>query len=359
MSFVLKPVEYGNGMYRIVSDNFVNRYYSISTLETCKLMASPEVVGFHSYKAMLEGTLKGLRMLGFGSPESAPTDHVSILTILRGGLNYPLEEACCTLGVRVPTMNFLSCERIISNGVITGLDIKYEKLRAEQDVTLMIGDIIASGETLTYAMRYFVNWYREHGGSLRRIIFFTIGGTRAITLMEELTPYIHTIWPQFEGFDCIFYEGMFTVYTDNGVTGVNIPYIDFGWKGGVVTPEFRKYIFDYKYAPALLEKCIIYDGGARRYEIPAHYEEVTDYWKRLFEAAVNGSTTAQLVQEKLGCGTVSFSEWLNLNHYESDASLIGLYSQEQVYASGLSAIPLEEICKARLEQLEKDLGIYK
>lgn len=361
MTFHIEPTSYGEGTYRIVSEEFVNRYFVVSTEGTRKLMASPEVVGFSSYMAMLEGTLKGLEMLGYGKQDKA-----SILTILRGGLNYPLEEACCKLGVTVPTMNFLSCERVIENNVITGLDIKYEKLRAEQDCTLMIGDIIASGETLTYAMRYFVEWYRLNGGSLKKIVFFTVGGTRAVKLMEELTPVIRNIWPGFEGFDCVFYEGMFTVYTDKGVTGVNIPMIDFGWKGGVVAPEFRQYIFDYGYAPALLEKCIIYDGGARRYEIAAHYEEVTEYWERLLAAARNGSTTGQLTDEKLGCGRVSYDEWLKVNHYGSDAIWTGtagdgreLFDKEQAYARSLAGQSLETICLKRLEQLHHDLGMFK
>ena len=61
-------------------------------------------------------------------------------------------------------------------------------------------------------------------------MFFTIGGTKAISIMEAFTREIRTFWPGFEGFYCVFYEGVFTVYEDKGVTGVNVPYIDFGMK---------------------------------------------------------------------------------------------------------------------------------
>ena len=44
---------------------------------------------------------------------------------------------------------------------------------------LMIGDIIASGETLIHCLRYVTDFYSKHGARLRNIIVFTIGGTRA------------------------------------------------------------------------------------------------------------------------------------------------------------------------------------
>ena len=110
--------------------------------------------------------------------------------------------------------------------MITGLDIKYEKLHIAKDITLMIGDIIASGDTLRLCLSQVVDRFRRRGGSLRRIVFFTVGGTKAIPLMERFTQEIRQYFPAFEGFCCVFYEGIFTVYEDKGVTGINIPDID-------------------------------------------------------------------------------------------------------------------------------------
>ena len=146
-------------------------------------MASPEVVGYESYLAMKPSTTA---VLGYFLRQGM-LDEADILTILRGGLNYPLEECCYKAGVRVPNMNFISCERKIEDGVITGLDIKYEKLHIAKDITLMIGDIIASGDTLRLCLSQVVDRFRRRGGSLKRIIFFTVGGTKAIPLMERFT----------------------------------------------------------------------------------------------------------------------------------------------------------------------------
>lgn len=298
-------------IYKLKSGNLLNEYYIVSSPGTRKLMASPEVVGFDSYQCMIPSTDVALDYL----KETGLDQDVSILTILRGGLNYPLEECCHHVGITVRNMNFVSCERIIEDGVITGLDIRYEKLHAEKDCIMLIGDIIASGDTLRQSLDQVVDRFRRRGGSIRKIIFFTIGGTKAIGLMEHMRAKIRKRWPEFEGFQCFFYEGIFSVYEDKGCTGINIPNIDFYWEDGIISPDFRYHVL--KDDDALFEKCIIYDGGARRYEIPEHYAEVMEYWNAI--ASVADRTNFKLfLQEKVGHGLdINFEDWLRLNHYQS------------------------------------------
>lgn len=356
MTHTLNPINREAGFYGLSSDSFLNRYYIVSSPETCELMASPNVVGYDSYKAMVPPTVSALGELM--KLDGSGLDNVNILTILRGGLNYPIEEACSRCGIRVSDISFLSCERIIRDGVITGLDIKYEKLHTEPACTLIIGDIIASGQTLELCLNYVVDRFRNNGHDIRRVVFFTIGGTKAVRLMEDATRRMREYWPEFQGFDCVFYEGMFTVYEDKGVTGVNIPDIDFGWKGGTISPEFRKYVIEYENTPALLEKCIIYDGGARRYEIDAHREEVTDYWQRLKDAAPQ-SSMKEFVAEKIGYDKAGYGEWLKICHYAPDAGLEALYAEEQEYIGQLCGQSLAEICDMRLRQLEDYFANYE
>ena len=332
------------GLYRLVSDFFINEYYVISSEGSRRLMASPEVIGFDCYTALRPAMTAALKALEPDLKKAA------ILTILRGGLNYPLEECCHDCGIRIDNINFLSCERIIRNHVIEGLEIKYDKLHPEKDCTLMIGDILASGDTIRKCLVHTVDEFAKAGGSIRKIIFFTIGGTKAFTLFAELSAYIRKYWPEFEGFKCIFFEGAFTVYEDKGVTGVNIPMIDFGWKGGCIAPEFREYIHDYQHAPALLEKCIIYDGGARRYEIGDHFEEVIGYWEDLRKAAPASDYDAFLA-EKVGYAHATYPEWLEICGYPAESHLETLYEKEQRYLAALRRQSLTDICEARLTQL--------
>ena len=339
-------------IYRLHSESLLNEYYIASSPGTRRLMASPEVVGFDSYRCMIPSTIAALQHL----KDKGLSGDLSILTILRGGLNYPLEECCHDLGLRVVNMHFVSCERNIEDGVITGLDIRYEKLHIERDCTLMIGDIIASGDTLRRCLEQVVDRFRRRGGSIRRIIFFTIGGTKAIPLMERLTVKIRKFWPQFVGFQCIFYEGIFSVYEDKGCTGINIPDIDFYWKGGIISPDFRYHIL--KNDDALFEKCIIYDGGARRYEIPEHYTEVREYWEALLEAS--GRTAySDFLAEKIGHRPdIRFEDWLTLNRYNNldEEEMTSMFILEREFMR--TPRTLEDICRRRLRELEEALGGY-
>lgn len=339
-------------IYQLQSDGLQNQYYIVSGEGTRHLMASPEVVGYESYLSMMPATTAFLKYFR----EQGMIGEADILTILRGGLNYPLEECCYKAGVRVPNMHFISCERKIENGVITGLDIKYEKLHVARDITLMIGDIIASGDTLRLCLSQVVDRFRRRGGSLKRIIFFTIGGSKAIPLMERFTESIRQLFPLFEGFSCVFYEGIFTVYEDKGVTGINIPDIDFGWRGGILAPEFRHYVLSFL-EDALFEKCIIYDGGARRYEIPAHYAEVMEYWEGLLARAPQVDFPA-FIAEKIGYSRpIDYESWRGLNGYQ-ELDVRKLYDLEQHYLDIVSRRSLQEICERRIREFRTDLGKY-
>ena len=348
-------LHYETSLYELHGPHFSNRYYLLSGAGTRQLMAYPEVVGFDSYLSMLPATVAALRHL---FPQGKGGD-VDILTILRGGLNYPVEEACFRNGIRVRDIHFVSCERIIENHIITGLDIKYEKIRVGRDRTLVIGDIIATGDTLRLCLGQVVDRFRRRGGSIRKIIFFTIGGTRAIDLMEKMAVEVREVFPEFEGFECFFYEGVFTVYEDTGATGINVPDIDFGWKGGCITPEFRRFVLGHPYS--LLEKCIIYDGGARRYEIPVHFHEALEYWEGIWARADRIDPVA-FVAEKLGYDhSLSYEEWLAVNHFTElpETGLLDLWNEEMGLLENAAALSLEAIAQQRIHAIETILKQYE
>ena len=255
-------------------------------------------------------------------------------------------------------ISFLSSERVFHEDEIAGLEIKYSKLTMVPGSTLLIGDIIATGETLIHCLRYVTDFYREHGAKLRNIIVFTIGGTKGIEILERLTEEIREYWPDFEGFITVFYEGVFATYQDKGASGINLPDVDFYWKGGIIAPEFRRQTLSM--CNPLFEKCIIYDGGARRYEIHEHVEEVLEFWNGMLERA-DQIDLKELLDEKLGYpAPLSYDDWLEANHYQklNDAQKNWLYRQELGYIESLKGMTVREIAEQRIEEITTALKKY-
>ena len=146
----------GVDCYRLEGGHFLNEYYIVSEAETRKLMNHPEVVGYEVYASLVTATSQMMYYL----KEKKKITSANILSILRGALNYPLEESCYKEHIRVHDISFMSSERVFENGEMTGLEIKYCKLATVPNSTLLIGDIIASGETLVNCLRYVIDYYR-------------------------------------------------------------------------------------------------------------------------------------------------------------------------------------------------------
>ena len=356
VSIVPEFCDQGVDCYRLVGGDFRNEYYIVSEAETRKLMNHPEVVGYEVYTSLLNATSQMLYYL----KEQHKITSANILSILRGALNYPLEESCYKEHIRVHDISFMSSERVFRDGQMTGLEIKYNKLTMVPNSTLMIGDIIASGETLVNCLRYVTENYRDHGAKLRNIVFFTIGGTRGIELLEQLTGEIREYWPDFEGFITVYYEGIFSCYEpgDTGVSGINRALIDFYWKGGIVAPAFRRQTLSMR--DPLFEKCTIYDGGARRYEIHEHIEEVLEFWNGILERADIIDKQA-LIEEKLGHQLpISYEDWVQDCHYGmlDERETRWLYQQERGFVESLKDISLKQIALKRIEEFTSTLRKY-
>ena len=353
---VLEPVfnEQGVICYRLEGENYVNEYYVTSEAETRKLLNTPEIVGYEVYNCLIPSTSQMLYYL----KEQKKVTTANILSILRGALNYPLEESCYREHIRVHDISFLSSERVFVEEEIAGLEIKYSKLTMVPDSTLLIGDIIASGETLIHCLRYVTDFYRSHGAKLRNIIIFTIGGTKGIEILEKLTQEIREFWPEFEGFITIYYEGIFSTYQDKGVSGINLPDVDFYWKDGIVAPEFRRETLSM--CSPLFEKCIIYDGGARRYEIHEHVEEVLAFWEGILKRA-DQIDFEELLAEKLGHALeISYEDWIAVNHYQKirRADTRWLYQQERGYIKSVRGMSLKELAEQRIAEFTGTLKKY-
>ena len=81
--------EQGVDCYRLEGGNYENEYYVVSEAETRKLLNTPEVVGYEVYHCLIPSTSQML----YYFKEQKKVTTANILSILRGALNYPLEES--------------------------------------------------------------------------------------------------------------------------------------------------------------------------------------------------------------------------------------------------------------------------
>ena len=154
--------------------------------------------------------------------------------------------------------------------------------------------------------------------------------------------------------------GAFNMYYDRGLTGIQVPLVDFYWKGGVVAPDYRKRTLED--VDALFEKCTIYDGGARRYEIADHIREVSEYWEDMRERADLIAFNAFL-HDKLGYDTpISFEDWLKINHYQNldVEEMRELYETEKRFLAYVeeSGMNLRDLAQKRLSEFRGELRKY-
>ena len=81
--------EQGVACYKLAGGNYVNEYYVVSEAETRKLLNTPEIVGYEVYDCLIPSTSQML----YYFKEQKKVTTANILSILRGALNYPLEES--------------------------------------------------------------------------------------------------------------------------------------------------------------------------------------------------------------------------------------------------------------------------
>ena len=196
--------------------------------------------------------------------------------------------------------------------------------------------------------------------NLRPEAMAAIGGTQGVEILEKLTQEIRVYWPGFEGFVTVYYEGIFSCYEEGnrGVSGINRALIDFYWKGGIIAPAFRRETLSMQ--NPLFEKCTIYDGGAPRYEIHEHIEEVLEFWNGILERADSIDKQA-LLEEKLGHPLpISYEDWLKDCHYEKldKKTTRWLYQQERGFVEGMRDVSLKEISRQRIDEFTTTLRKY-
>lgn len=333
-------------IYRIGEENA----FIVSHSSTRELLCNPEVVGYNIPQKLLlpiKDSLLYLNKIIF-------LNNINIVNILRGGLNFPIEEACCDIGIDINEISFLTSERIFLDNKVSRIESKYQKIANVPNSTIIIGDIIASGETFYNTIKYLVEKYVYNNNKICKIVVFTIGTKNTVDLIHKLEYKLKERWPDFQGIYAVFFEAVFTTYTSCGITKLNLPYVDFTFKNGILAPEYRQDLYERLHV--LFEKCAIYDGGARRFEKNIHIKDIVHYWKKLCSLSDN-INIKEFYSEKIGYGfNGSFPglfEWIKHNNYEelNEVESANLYHFEKSHYEQLQHFNVYDIAMNRYNDL--------
>ncbi len=270
-------------LYRLLepetTDNGVEEYI-FSTPETREICNRPELVGMdfplgmRRAKARLFQLSPLKQLIGEGSPLNC-----CVLHFLRGGLNFQLREALHeAYGFSRQYCAYMTSQRYQRGKRWKIKQDQYRKIDYKAGSTVLIGDCIATGSTMENGLEVLYNHASETEASVKNLVIFTIGCRQAREIMEK---FHQRFSDRFEyNRTMVFYiEGRFKLASEDMNLTIALPGTDLLRAPAVLAPEYEKTIYDRLHIP--LERCAIYDLGAKSFTYREHVDEVIEYWEQL------------------------------------------------------------------------------
>lgn len=297
-----------------------------STPESRAICNKPLIYGVAYTKLLEKACTRVLGQLQLDLKEA----ETSVVHLLRGGLNFGLRNALAeAYNWNGHGSCFLSAQRRRKSSNCEDWEIgesDYQKFTIPDTVSLVFGDVVASGASLRHGLETMVRAVNEKGSRLRSILFFTIGGARTESMFHEIEAAIRAQNPDYEGSTIVYLEGRFPVACRETSLKIKVTGTDLLRHGEALAPEFLESQYENPMFP--VERCTIYDAGSRAFEPKCYLEDVLEYWEEL-----------------LVFHEVSFTDYLSERCPALDPNRFG-----QVH--------LQELAQQQVHSLETELKLY-
>ncbi|MCG8618720.1 MAG: hypothetical protein MI802_21070 [Desulfobacterales bacterium] len=272
-----------------------------STPETRAIANDPAVMGTDYTRRLQTACTSVLKTLRDETIFTGLEERETIVfNILRGGLNFGLREALTdAYGWNTHGSSFISAQRTRDDAspeewhIVEG---DYAKVYMPDTASIVIGDVVATGTSLEYAVNALIGESERQGSNLRSIIFFTIGGPRAKEILTAADARCREKFPGFERTVLVYLEGCFSVPVPDTPVRIKITGTDLLRRDAVMAPEFVESQYENPSFP--LQRCTIYDAGSRAFWTPEYLEDLLDYWTRVRQLADTGVTFENLLAER-------------------------------------------------------------
>lgn len=227
-------------------------------------------------------------------------DETVVINILRGGLNFGLREALTDCyGWNQHTTCFISAQRARTTANPEEWHITenaYRKIYFPKTVSLVIGDVVATGTSLQYALNELLNTAEADNVSIKNILFMTYGGDAALRILENVDDECRKRFPGYKQTSLVFLEGCFAVPDINSKLTIRLTGTDLVRVGSVMAPEFIESQYEAPTYP--IERCTIYDAGSRAFWVREYASDVYEYWQQVLNLAERGVTYCQYLKER-------------------------------------------------------------
>ncbi len=269
-----------------------------STPETRSICNDPTVAGIAYTSRLRMACAKVLKAGGAFLP--LVEDEIVVINILRGGLNFGLRDALHeAYGWNNHTTCFISAQRARNTSNPEEWHITenaYRKVYFPRKTSLVIGDVVATGTSLSYALDELLRTALEAGTRLKSILFFTFGGPKALEILEKVDAECRLRFPGYQQTTLVYLEGCFEVPDLSSPLSIRLTGTDLVRYKAIMAPEFVTSQYANPAYP--IERCIIYDAGSRAFWVREFAADVYDYWKQVLDLADRGVTFEQYLKER-------------------------------------------------------------
>jgi len=265
--------------------------FIFSTPETRNILNHPEIVG-HTFRKMMGSSLVKL-FKHFPDPEvleGLEDSKSNILCFLRGGLNFSISDALGeAYGFQMQTTSYMTSQRAKDEfGRWFIKDAQYQKFVFEDNSTIFCGDIIATGSTIKNGLEVLFANAKNSGKRIKNFIFITIGCHKIEKILEDFLYKLKDSFSNFGNVVVIYMEGKFHLADSKDEVMLKVQGTDLMRREALMAPEFL--LSQFSDISPILERCVIYDGGSRSFNVQEYCDEIIKYWfqvKRLSNRGIS------------------------------------------------------------------------
>lgn len=278
------------------SENVNFKRFIASTPQTRSISNDPTIAGVNYTRYLQQACTSVFKHYNFGISEL----NTVVLNILRGALNFGLRNSLAdAYNWSRHNTSFISAQRAREDADPESwhiTEIGYKKIFFPAETSLVMGDVVATGTSLQYALNEIVNAAVQQHIEFRNIVFFTYGGKQAEIILKQIDIKCRNLFANYQRTFVIYFEGRFTVPDINTKLTIRLTGTDLLRYHALMAAEFIESQYDEPSYP--LERCIIYDAGSRAFWIPEYVTDVIDYWRQTYDLARQGFTFQKLLHER-------------------------------------------------------------